>query len=42
MPIHLKILMHWDTFCFEGESLKYKFNPITLNKRPYHDLKSPE
>ena len=37
-----KILMHWDTFCFEGDSLKYKFNPITLNERPYHDLKSPE
>ena len=43
MPIvHLKILMHWDTFCFERDSLKYKFNPFTLNERPYHDLKSPE
>ena len=40
MPIHLK--MHWNAFCFEGDSLKYKFNPITLNERPYHDLKSPE
>lgn len=32
MPIvHLKFLVHWDIFCFEGGSLKYKFNPIILS-----------
>ena len=34
MPIvHLKFLVHWGIFCFEGGSLKHKFNPIILSMK---------